>query len=149
VSEAHPPPGVQVSVEFGYTWAHVDIVKIRRVLDNLIRNACEAISGPGTVTVKADRIGGNLEIEVSDTGVGISNEFMPNLFQTFKTTKKRSLGLGLAYSKKAVEAHGGTITVESKVGEGTKFTVRLPQPSDEGERLERHAEAVETTPTRT
>jgi signal transduction histidine kinase len=138
-----------LSVQLRDTWAHVDPVKIRRVLDNLIRNACEAISGPGTVTVKADRVDGNLEIEVSDTGVGIPDDFMPNLFQTFKTTKKRSLGLGLAYSKKAVEAHGGIITVESKVGKGTKFTVRLPQPSDEDERLERHAEAAETPPTRT
>ena len=132
------------------TWAHVDPVKIRRVLDNLIKNACEAINGPGTVTVKADRVDGNLAIEVTDTGVGIPEDFMPNLFQTFKTTKKRGLGLGLAYSKKAVDAHGGTITVESKVGKGTTFTVRVPQPKDgEGERVERQAEAAAPTPTRT
>jgi len=150
VSEAHPPPEVQVSVELGDAWAHVDVVKIRRVLDNLIRNACEAISGPGTVTVKADRVDRRMTIEVSDTGVGIPEDFIPNLFQTSKTTKKRGLGLGLAYSKKAVDAHGGTITVESKVGKGTTFTVRLPQPRDgEGERVERQAEATTATPTRT
>ncbi len=150
VSESHPPPEVQVSVELGDTWAHVDIVKIRRVLDNLIRNACEAINGPGTVTVKADRVDGHLKIEVADTGVGIPEDFIPNLFQTFKTTKKRGLGLGLAYSKKAVDAHGGTITVESKVGKGTTFTVRVPQPrGGEGERVERQAEAAAPTPTRT
>lgn len=152
VSEAHPPPEVQVRVELrdDATWAHVDPVKIRRVLDNLIRNACEAIKGPGNVTVKADRVDGRLVIEVTDTGVGIPEDFMPNLFQTFKTTKKRGLGLGLAYSKKAVDAHGGTITVDSVVGKGTTFTVRVPQHRDgEGERVERQAEAAAPTPTRT
>jgi signal transduction histidine kinase len=114
----------------GSYFARVDPTKVRRVLDNLIRNACEAVAGPGVVTVRVRREAGALVIEVRDTGVGIPEEFRPYLFQTFKTTKKRGLGLGLAYCKRAVEAHGGSIEVESRVGEGTTFTVKLPQPVD-------------------
>jgi signal transduction histidine kinase len=132
VNETIAPENATIKVELGdgLENVYVDPVKIRRVLDNLIRNACEALQKPGNVTVRARRDDDYLVVQVSDMGVGIPEDFMPNLFQTFKTTKKRGLGLGLAYSKKAVEAHGGTIEVESKVGEGTTFTVRLPQPMD-------------------
>ena len=140
-----PAPGnatINVELEDGLDSVYVDPVKIRRVLDNLIRNACEALQEPGTVTVRARRDGGDLVVQVSDTGVGIPEDFLPHLFQTFKTTKKRGLGLGLAYSRRAVEAHGGTVEVESKVGEGTTFTVRLPQPEDrEPRRVESRVEA--------
>lgn len=133
---------INVKLEDNLDSVYVDVIKIRRVLDNLIRNAYEALQEPGTVTVRARRDEGDLVIQVSDTGVGIPEDFMPHLFQTFKTTKKRGLGLGLAYSRKAVEAHGGTIEVESRVGEGTTFTVRLPQPKDrEPRRVESHMEA--------
>jgi len=132
LGDAHPPPGVELHAELGEgaVIARVDPTKVRRVMDNLIRNACEAVTGTGAVTVRARREAGALVIEVRDTGVGIPEEFRPHLFQTFKTTKKRGLGLGLAYCKKAVDAHGGSIEVESRVGEGTTFTVRLPQPAD-------------------
>jgi len=133
LGDAHPQPGVELRSELGYgeCLALVDPVKIRRVMDNLVRNACEAITGTGTVTVKARREAGGLVVEVQDTGVGIPEEFRPNLFKTFKTTKRRGLGLGLAYCRRAVEAHGGSIEVASEVGVGTTFTVRIPQPRDE------------------
>ncbi|MFH2112810.1 MAG: PAS domain S-box protein [Candidatus Bathyarchaeota archaeon] len=144
VNEATAPGNATINVELGddLDTVYVDPVKIRRVLDNLIRNACEALQEPGAVTVRARRDGWDLVVEVADTGVGIPEDFLPNLFQTFKTTKRRGLGLGLAYSKKSVEAHGGTIEVESRAGAGTTFTVRLPQPQDhEPRRVESHVEA--------
>ncbi|MBN2334266.1 hypothetical protein JXL21_01820, partial [Candidatus Bathyarchaeota archaeon] len=130
LGEAPLPERITVSTQFaeGLEGVYLDIVKIRRALDNLIRNACEAIEGEGTLTVRAYREGGEAVIEVADTGVGIPEEFLPNLFQTFKTTKRKGLGLGLAYTKKAVEAHGGRVAVESVVGEGTVFRVSIPQP---------------------
>ena len=144
VNETAAPENATINMELSddLNIVYVDAVKIRRVLDNLIRNACEALQEPGTVTVKARREDRDLVVQVVDTGVGIPDEFLPNLFQTFKTTKKRGLGLGLAYSRKTVEAHGGTIDVESKVGEGTTFTVKLPQPeAREPWRVADHEEA--------
>jgi signal transduction histidine kinase len=130
LGEAYPRPGVELRAELGEgpLFARVDPVKIRRVLDNLVRNACEAVAGPGVVTVRMRREARRLVLEVQDTGVGIPEEFRPHLFKTFKTTKRRGLGLGLAYCKRAVEAHGGSIEVDSRVGAGTTFTVRIPQP---------------------
>ncbi|MDP2860715.1 MAG: ATP-binding protein, partial [bacterium] len=59
-------------------------------------------------------------------GVGIPESLIPNLFKPFYTTKSKGLGLGLAYSLKAVEAHGGRIEVESQVGKGTTFKIVMP-----------------------
>jgi signal transduction histidine kinase len=103
-----------------------DWVKIRRVLNNLIRNAVEAMPEGGELGVSCEVHGDNLVLTISDTGVGILDEEMENLFKPFYTTKSNGMGLGLAYCKRAVEAHGGTITVESEVGKRTSFTVRLP-----------------------
>jgi len=96
------------------------------VLDNLVGNAVEAMPEGGTLTVTAEKEEDVIVISVSDTGVGIPDEELVNLFKPFQTTKKGGLGLGLAYCKRAIEDHGGKITVESKVGEGTTFTVGLP-----------------------
>ena len=69
---------------------------------------------------------GGVIIKVSDTGKGIPEEDVNHIFTLFFTTKHGGMGLGLAYCKRAVEAHGGSIVVESEVGVGTTFTVRLP-----------------------
>ena len=65
-------------------------------------------------------------MEVSDTGEGVPEEVLGGLFTPFRTTKAGGLGLGLAFCKRAVEAHGGTIAVESDVDKGTTFTISLP-----------------------
>jgi two-component system sporulation sensor kinase A len=104
----------------------VDPLKVRRVLENLVRNALEAMPNGGRLTVETKGEGDYFTVLVTDTGVGIPRERFPNLFRPFYTTKSNGLGLGLAYSQKAAEAHGGTIEVESEVGKGTTFKVRLP-----------------------
>jgi len=104
----------------------VDPAKVRRVLDNLIRNALEAMPDGGVLNIEAERRGDDVIIKVSDTGAGIKDEDLPKLFKPFHTTKPKGIGLGLAYCKRTVEAHGGTITIESKEGEGATFTVTLP-----------------------
>jgi len=115
-----------VEVDPGVQMASLDVLKIRRVLDNLIRNAVEAMPNGGEIRVKASRGDEEFIIEVSDTGEGIPNVVMEDLYKPFHTTKPGGLGLGLAYCKRAVEAHGGSITVETEVGAGTTFKIRLP-----------------------
>ncbi len=117
---------VKAVFETEFIVATVDPDRIRRVLDNLIKNAVEAMPGGGTLTVKARRTSTSAVVEVRDTGTGIPPEVMVNLFKPFYSGKKGGTGLGLAFSKQAVEAHGGTISVSTKVGKGTAFRVTLP-----------------------
>jgi len=127
VEEAGIPDSVSVSLKVeGVEAVSLDPSKLHRVLDNLIGNAMEAMPKGGVLKISADKREKEVVIEVTDTGVGISEEEMPNLFKPFHTTKLKGLGLGLTFCKRAVEVHGGTITVESQVGEGSTFTVRIP-----------------------
>ncbi len=120
-------PNVVVSVDVGDLGTQfVDAVKMRRVVENLVRNAVDAMPGGGTVTVSARREDGAVAIRVSDTGKGIPPEFLPRLFRAFESTKSQGMGLGLSFCKQTVEAHGGTIEVDSEQGKGTTFTIRLP-----------------------
>lgn len=105
----------------------LDPVHIRRVLDNLIRNAMEAMPDGGDINLITMLHDGDFVLSLSDTGTGIPEEIIPNLFKTLFTTKTKGMGLGLAFCKRAVEAHGGSISVESRVGEGTKFTFTIPR----------------------
>ncbi|MCW4049592.1 MAG: GAF domain-containing sensor histidine kinase [Candidatus Bathyarchaeota archaeon] len=104
----------------------MDEIKLRRAIDNLIRNAVEAMPDGGKLKLRLLRDGDNTKFEVSDTGYGMSEEVKNNLFTPFFTTKTTGTGLGLASCKQSIEAHGGTIEYESSPGCGTKFTVSLP-----------------------
>jgi PAS domain S-box-containing protein len=134
VQEAAMTPEIQADLELygdlGSTL--LDGTKIRRVLDNLIKNAVEAMPEGGELTVSAKKTDGRIIVCVSDTGVGIADDERGKLFKPFHTTKKNGLGLGLSYCKRAVEAHGGMITVESEVGRGTRFTLLLPDSEGRG-----------------
>jgi two-component system NtrC family sensor kinase len=108
----------------------IDPSQIERVFLNLIINAAEAMNGSGTLTLTTcfgmnER---NIEIEVKDTGHGISIENMEKIFNPFFTTKEigHGVGLGLAISYGIVKEHNGEITVESEYGKGANFTVSLP-----------------------
>jgi CheY-like chemotaxis protein/anti-sigma regulatory factor (Ser/Thr protein kinase) len=111
----------------------VDQTRIRQVLLNLLSNAIR-FTEEGTVRLAAERVNGAVQISVSDTGPGISDDDLPNLFQQFYqvdrslTRKHAGTGLGLAISKAFVESHGGTIWVQSEVGAGSTFTFTLPIP---------------------
>ena len=103
-----------------------DFEKLKRVFVNLIRNAVEAMPKGGTLTIKSMKKGGNVMFTVSDTGIGMTEEVMKKLWTPLFTTKAKGMGLGLAICKRFVEAHGGTITVESAPEKGATFTVTLP-----------------------
>lgn len=100
--------------------------QMRQVFMNLILNAGEAMPDGGILTFRTRREGEMLRVEISDTGCGISPENQRRLFQEFLTTKDRGYGLGLYIVNTIVKRHGGTIAVDSKVGEGTTSTILLP-----------------------
>lgn len=104
-----------------------DITFLNRILVNLVTNAIQAMPQGGSVTVRAFGENGGVCVTVSDTGVGIPDEIKPKLFQPLMTTKAKGQGFGLAVVKRLVEAQGGTVSFESKVGEGTTFKVVFPK----------------------
>jgi putative PEP-CTERM system histidine kinase len=107
--------------------ATVDVEEMKKVVLNLLLNALDASGDGGTVSVTTGRNGKNLYVKVQDGGCGMTAEFMNNdLFKPFRSTKKRGLGIGLYQCKQIVEAHLGSIGVESGVGKGSIFTVFLP-----------------------
>jgi signal transduction histidine kinase len=111
---------------------------LKQVFLNIIINALEAMPQGGRLEMVTRYVSGRgdrkkasadvafVEIEFADTGVGIPAEHINNIFDPFFTTKSKGMGLGLSVSYGIVERHGGQIRVESKVGEGTTFVVRLP-----------------------
>ena len=107
--------------------------QLRQALVNLIKNGLEATVGGGDVSVTARTAGAEIEIEVADTGPGLSAEQQANLFVPGFTTKSQGSGLGLTIVQRIVNDHHGTITVDSTLGRGTTFRIRLPvkQPTTE------------------
>jgi len=117
---------VEISVEPG-GWAVADPEKMGRVLRNAIRNAIEAMGPEGTLQVEGGMDGRWAEIRVVDTGPGIPDGELPKLFTPFHTTKADGTGLGLAYSKKAIEGMGGRIGIRNRdEGNGAVLWIRLP-----------------------
>jgi protein-histidine pros-kinase len=106
----------------------VDPEQVSPVLGNLIANAIQAMPDGGTLTIETAVVGGQVRVVVSDTGVGVLPEHLDKLFQPLFTTKAKGIGLGLALSRRLVEANGGTITVASVRGEGSRFSVTFPLP---------------------
>jgi PAS domain S-box-containing protein len=104
----------------------VDVEKIRRVFINIIKNAFDAMPYGGQLTIRTRKAKDKVAFIFSDTGIGMSNETMKNLWTPLFTTKARGMGFGLAICKRILEAHEGQISVESMVGEGTTFTVTVP-----------------------
>ncbi|MFI5307083.1 MAG: GAF domain-containing protein [Polyangiales bacterium] len=107
--------------------ARFDESKLKRVLFNLARNACQAMGEGGTFTWRVAREGENLVLECSDTGPGIPKEMEGKLFESFASHGKADgTGLGLAMAKKIVDAHCGTIECRSTPGQGATFRIELP-----------------------
>ena len=104
----------------------IDRIKMRQALINLLRNAQEAIGQDGRIAICGQIQDQTLILTISDTGCGISEDKLKDLFTPFVTFKKNGTGLGLAITRQVIEAHRGTIQVTSKEGEGTTFTITLP-----------------------
>ena len=104
----------------------LDSSQIKQVLVNLCKNALQAMTSGGVLTLRTDYGPDGVWVSVSDTGGGIPDEQINRLFQPFFTTKKKGTGLGLMIVQRIVREHGGRIEVESRVGKGTTFRVWLP-----------------------
>jgi signal transduction histidine kinase len=127
----------KLSIQTKTAMVECDPGLIRRVLKNLVGNAFKFTPSSGKVAVEIEKRQGNVHISVKDTGEGIPEEFLDKIFQKFisrqsarRRKKYYSTGLGLAFCKLAVEAHGGTIEVESQLGTGSCFRFTLPLAPD-------------------
>ena len=118
----------------------VDRERMERAVVNLITNALKYSPPTSPVVVKAERTDGEVQISVSDRGVGIAPEELPHIFDRFYRAaagrKGQGLGLGLYITRLMVEAHGGRVGVESRLGEGSTFRITLPI---HGEGIAEHA----------
>ena len=112
--------------------------RIRQVIINILSNAIKYTPSHGSVTVLCGQQEDSVYVKISDTGIGIPEKDIPMLFERFyRVDKARSremggTGLGLAIAKEMVEAHNGTISIESEYGKGTTVTIRLPKNMKSG-----------------
>jgi signal transduction histidine kinase len=124
---------LELDVELAETTITADAELLNQVWTNLIHNAIKFTPEGGTIVVRLSERDGRIEAVVADTGIGVSEEDLPRLFERFfKADKARSRaaggsGLGLSIVKKIVEMHGGEVAAGSRPGEGTTFRVRLPR----------------------
>jgi putative PEP-CTERM system histidine kinase len=127
-------PGVELTKEFHpLQKVVVDREQIQNVVTNLLLNAREAVGSDGKIRVETVQRDGRAVLSITDNGCGMSPDFLRNsLFRPFQTTKKKGLGIGMFQSKLIIEAHRGSILVESELGKGTKFGVYLPLAADGG-----------------
>ena len=115
-------------------WVDADLGMIERVLDNLIDNAFRFTPAEGRIRLQLTSRHGRVDIAVSDTGAGIAADELPRVLDRYyrkpgKRDEHGGLGLGLAIAARMVELHGGRLTVESRLREGTTFRFSLPASS--------------------
>ena len=104
----------------------LDAGQMKQVLVNLIKNAMQAMTRDGTLTVQTGHTPDAVWVSIADTGGGIARDQISHIFEPFYTTKKKGTGLGLMIVQRIVRQHGGHIEVESDVGQGTTFRISLP-----------------------
>jgi len=122
--------GIRIHCDLSPATVRGDAGRLHQVIINLLTNAIHYNKPEGAVRVTTRRENGTVQLTVADTGVGVDAQDLPNLFKRFyRADKARSeggSGLGLAIAKAIVDAHGGSINVQSRQGAGSTFTVRLP-----------------------
>ncbi len=104
----------------------VDAAMVKQVLLNMILNAQQAMDHGGELMLQTQRRQDHAVVMISDTGPGISVTPLERIFAPYVSSKPKGTGLGLAIAKKIIEAHQGSITVDSETGKGTRFTIELP-----------------------
>ena len=122
---------VRLSMDQQPAYAMLDQTSLRGALMNFMLNAIEAMKEGGVLSITIDRTADSLRLEIADTGHGISEEEAKKIFEPFYTTKEQGLGLGMPYAKKIIEQHGGTISLNSRPGEGATISIVLPAAQTE------------------
>ena len=127
VARAPIPENIELTtnLDSDSTEIAVDAGQIQQVLINVITNAVQAMPEGGKLTISTRERKGFLELDVTDTGSGITNETKGKIFEPLFTTKAKGIGLGLAVSKSIIDRHGGQIEAKSTEGKGTTFTIKL------------------------
>ncbi len=124
----------RVTVETRYSEPETliaDGIRLRQMLMNLVQNSVEAIGEEGKIVIStALRKDDKIEISVRDNGCGVSHEQQQRIFEPFFTTKDKGVGLGMAIVHRIIEAHHGSIEIDSEEGRGSTFTIRLPRNAD-------------------
>ncbi|MEO8167217.1 MAG: ATP-binding protein, partial [bacterium] len=103
-----------------------DREELRRAFINIFRNAIQAMENEGRIIISTSKFGNDIEIRIQDFGPGIPDEIKEKLFQPNFSTKTDGMGLGLAIVKKTIEDLGGSISIESKSGEGATVIITIP-----------------------
>ncbi|MGC9941309.1 MAG: ATP-binding protein [Verrucomicrobiota bacterium] len=104
----------------------IDATQLQQVMVNLVKNAVQAMSTGGALTLQTGETGDSVWVSVADTGGGIPQELISRIFEPFYTTKKKGTGLGLMIVQRIIRAHNGRVELESHVGRGTTFRIWLP-----------------------
>lgn len=128
INKVQKPKGIEIVTQIDKNLRRIeaDEIQLDRVFVNIISNAIEAMEEKGRLTITATKINNSFEILFEDTGPGIKGEDRSRIFEPFFSTKTHGIGLGLSISKSIIEAHGGSIKIESGVSKGAVVTVRLP-----------------------
>ncbi len=127
IAEVETTQGITIITELGnLPQIEADKKMLKRVFLNLTVNGIQAMENGGTLRVSTIESKGFVEASFRDTGIGIQKEKLDKLFKPLFSTKSKGMGLGLAISKRLIEAHSGSIAVESEVAKGTMVTVKLP-----------------------
>ena len=130
---------IRTQYELNLPKLSLDVELFRQALLNLLINARHAMPDGGELILRTRSDGRWNVLEITDTGVGMDEDVLRKVFDAFFSTRAAGTGLGLPTTRKLVEAHGGTIQVQSEPGKGSQFTIRLPNHRDDG--------AIETKPT--
>jgi len=120
--------GITVKEKLGrqLPMAAIDMTQIQQMLVNLVKNAMQAMTKGGTLTLATGESSEGVWVSVADTGCGIADEQLRRIFEPFYTTKKKGSGLGLMIVQRVVRAHNGRIELDSRKGRGTVFRIWLP-----------------------
>jgi signal transduction histidine kinase len=118
---------VKINQEKEKIYLNIDRRSIKQALINIIKNSIQAIKGEGYINININELKEAVKIIIQDTGVGIKEDEMKNIFEPFYTTKKDGTGLGLSTSYKYIRDNDGKIEINSKYGEGTEFIITIPK----------------------
>jgi signal transduction histidine kinase len=117
---------VKTKLSRNLTSTPIDATQLQQVLVNLVKNAIQAMTTGGTLTLQTGETGDSVWVSVADTGGGIPQEQISRIFEPFYTTKKKGTGLGLMIVQRIIRAHNGRVEVESHAGRGATFRIWLP-----------------------
>jgi signal transduction histidine kinase len=126
LSVKEPRIEVRCDLDPAAAFVKADRAVLMEALRNIVQNAIDAMPKGGALTMASALVDGFVELSISDKGEGIAPEHLDNIFQLYFTTKEDGNGVGLPLALRAVDLHGGTLDVESKVNEGTSVRIRLP-----------------------